>query len=199
MRFETAVSPNPVCNPARSCLLSGQHSRTCTGRLTNFTAPNAQGLQTMPEYPAPQRRELLDPTIAECFQKLGYDTALFGKWHVEPAPSLLGFDYSLFPRVHHRHTGQTFVEIDGHSTSGEDRVVAGFSVEFEAQAVESYLQQRARGETPFFVYYNISPPHMPLLNAPEKYLRMFGRDQVPIRANAWRDGQMTWNEHWFKV
>jgi len=31
VRFDLAVSNNPVCMPARSALLTGQYSRTCMG------------------------------------------------------------------------------------------------------------------------------------------------------------------------
>jgi choline-sulfatase len=31
VRFEHAVTPNPVCTPARAALLSGQYGRTCAG------------------------------------------------------------------------------------------------------------------------------------------------------------------------
>jgi len=46
VRFATALSNNPVCTPARSCLLSGQYSRTCTawserGREPAEPAPGA--------------------------------------------------------------------------------------------------------------------------------------------------------------
>ncbi|HEY8669120.1 MAG TPA: sulfatase-like hydrolase/transferase, partial [Tepidisphaeraceae bacterium] len=31
VRFDVACSNNPICCPARAILLTGQHSRTCTG------------------------------------------------------------------------------------------------------------------------------------------------------------------------
>src|ERR1700743_3088122 len=34
-RFELGVTNSPVCTPARSTLLSGQHARTCVGSRTN--------------------------------------------------------------------------------------------------------------------------------------------------------------------
>ena len=33
----------------------------------------------------------------------------------------------------------------------------------------------------------ISPPHMPLDDAPERYLHMYSPERVPIRDNVWRD------------
>lgn len=194
VRFETAVSNNPVCMPARSCLLSGQYSRTCMGALNNFTERHEDGSTTMPEYPAAGRTHLPAPTLPEMFRTLGYDTALIGKWHVHSAPGPLGFDYSLYPRVHHRHSGQAFVENDG-----EEFQVEGFSVRFESDQVGGYLRDRENQEHPFFLYYSISPPHMPLMDAPESYLDMYDPADIPLRPNVYRDGRLPHDEHWFKV
>ena len=190
-RFDLAVTNNPVCMAARSCLLTGQYSRTCQGFLGNYRGPD-DGEFELPEYPEDARRFLQDPTLAEQLVAIGYETALFGKWHIQPAPYRLGFDYSLYPRVHHRHTQQTFVE-----NRGEGEVVEGFSVDYEAQQVREYLDQI--GERPFFLYYNISPPHMPLDDAPDKYLYMYRPDSVPLRPNVYLDGELPYDEHWFKI
>ena len=192
VRFELAVTNNPVCMAARSCLLTGQYARTCQGFLGNFNQPGPDGRPCLPEYPEEQRRYLLDPTLPEQLKAIGYETVLFGKWHVQPAPFLLGFDYSLYPRVHHRHTDQIFVE-----NRGEGEEVEGFSVDYEAQQVREYLDEI--GERPFFMFYNISPPHMPLDDAPDKYLHMYRPEDVPLRPNVYVNGKLPYDEHWFKV
>lgn len=192
VRFEHAVTNNPVCMPARSCLLSGQHSRTCTGKLMNHTQRGPDGTTILSELPAPHRHELLDPTLAEHFKALGYDTALIGKWHIHPAPQLVGFDHAHYPWVHHRHTGQTFVD-----TAGDSRVVEGFSVEFEADRVGDYLSEQR--DRPFFLFYNISPPHMPLMDAPQTYLTMYAPEDVQLRPNVHIDGRPAHDERWFRI
>ena len=83
--------------PARSCLLSGQFSRTCQGFLGNYSKKLSDGTSSMPEYPEEERRFLLDPTMPEQLKTLGYETTLIGKWHVQPSPPQVGFDYSLYP------------------------------------------------------------------------------------------------------
>ena len=191
VRFDLAVSNNPVCMPARSALLTGQYSRTCMGSLNN-NSDGGDVPKSLPEYPVDERDWLRDTTLAEAFKAQGYETALFGKWHIQPAPHRVGFDYALFPRVHHRHTGQTFVE-----NTGLGDVVDGFSIDFEAEHVGEYLAQDR--EDPFFMYYNISPPHMPLFDAPEKYLEMYAPDEVPLRPNTLVDGKLPFDEHWFKI
>ena len=192
VRFEHAVSTDPVCMPARSSLISGQYARTCTGALGNVSVPDERGRPIVAPWPLQDRVHLPDTTIAEQFKSAGYDTALIGKWHIHPAPEIVGFDYTLHPRVNHRHTGQDFVR-DG----GSPRLVDGFSVDYEIENVLSYLA--AGRENPFFLYYSISPPHMPLADAPENYLTMYDPDEVPLRPNVYLDGQMVYDEHWFKV
>ena len=51
VRFDLAISNNPVCMPARSALLTGQYSRTCMGYLTNYAAGGE-----LPELPRPDPR-----------------------------------------------------------------------------------------------------------------------------------------------
>ncbi len=195
VRFEHAVSNNPVCMAARSCLLSGQYSRTCNGFLGNYKDPGGPDRFNVPEYPEEARRFLVDPTLPEQLKAVGYETTLIGKWHVQPSPPQTGFDYSLYPRVHHRHTGQTFVE-----NMGEGELVDGFSVDYESRAVADYLNSVAGQDKPFFLFYSISPPHMPLDDAPEEYLRMYAPEEVPLRDNVWRaDGSLPYDEDWFKI
>jgi arylsulfatase A-like enzyme len=192
IRFNHAVSPNPVCMPARSSILAGQYTRTCAPELGNAVYPFKDGTWGMTEYPDETRTALPDPTLPEVLRDHGYATGLFGKWHVRPSPTLVGFDTAVFPRVHHRYTGQTFIE-----NTGLGEVVDGYSVAYEANRLAEWIGQQ--GKTPFFAHYNISLPHMPLLDAPEKYLQMFQPGEVPIRENAFRDGRLVVDENWFKV
>lgn len=90
-RFELAVTNNPVCMPVRSCLLTGQFSRTCTGFLDHYKPGYWEDPNMDPEYPVEERSWMRDTTVAEALRAVGYETALFGKWHVQPAPHLLGF------------------------------------------------------------------------------------------------------------
>ncbi|MHC4985208.1 MAG: sulfatase-like hydrolase/transferase [Planctomycetota bacterium] len=189
VRFEHAVSNNPVCTPARGTLVSGQYSRTWQGDLGNPLAPF--GGLCAPE-PVWERVHCKDPTLPEQFKAAGYDTALIGKWHVHPAPDLLGFDYRVYPRVNHRHTDQIFVD---QLPPGER--VEGFSVDYEAEKVAEYLKDHR--DNPFFLFYSISPPHMPVADMPEKYLTMYDPADVPLRPNVFVDGEMYHDEDVFLI
>lgn len=179
-RFETAVSNNPVCMPARSIVLSGQHSRTCCrGQLGNTALhPREGGSAIMPQYPRGDRLHLPEQTLPEALHAAGYHAAAVGKWHIEAWPDKVGFDHYVIPRVHHCYSAQAYVE-DG----GGEFAPPGWSVDYEVGRVERYLDARQRDGRPFFLFYNVSPPHMPLADAPEKYLSMYSEADAVIRPN----------------
>ena len=180
VRFETACSNNPVCTPARSILLSGQYSRTCAGSLVNSPEPERE------------RATFPGPTVAEAFGSAGYRTGLIGKWHVWTHPSSVGFDSVCYPNHMHRYTGQTFFDSDGGS-----RVVEGFSCEAEQEELSRFLA--ADDDRPFFLYYNISQPHMPLADMPERYKAMYAPESIPLRPNVFEDGKPAYDENWFGI
>lgn len=184
VRFETAITNNPVCMPARACMLSGQFSRTCMGELGNVGG----------DPPVTERVHLKDPTLPEELRAAGYRTGLIGKWHLEPLPSVLGFDQAVYPLAIHRYRGQRYFHGD---ELGEP--VEEFGPEYELRQLDGFLGERQ--DRPFFLFYNISLPHEPIgpTQMPERYWNMYGRDEVPLRPNVWRDGRMAHDEWWFKT
>lgn len=61
--FRAAVTPAPLCSPARGSLLTGRYPHHCVPGHED-PLPNGQ------------------PTIATALRSAGYTTAYFGKWHV---------------------------------------------------------------------------------------------------------------------
>ena len=185
VRFETAITPNPVCTPARSCWLSGQYTRTCAGMLGNVheDPPNAR------------RERLLDPTLPETLQAAGYRTALIGKWHVDPRPELIGFDTALYPKIAHRHYGQTVF-----NEKAESQVVNEFLEDFFAAHVDQLFSEQEDSDTPFFLNYNISTPHQPIGpgHLPERYVNMYSPDDIELRPNTGIEGPHD-PEFWYRV
>jgi len=183
-RFDLGITNNPVCTPARSSLLTGQYSRTCTGEVSNVAD----------DPPCARRRRLLDPTIAEAFREAGYDTALIGKWHVDPDPALVGFDDACFPLTIHRYRDQRFIE-NGVWTEPIEQ----FAPDYEMDKVDAFLG--ADREKPFFLFYNISLPHEPIGPAelPKRYAEAYANAELPLRENVFVDGEMAHDERWFKI
>jgi len=181
-QFDLAISNNPVCVPARSSLLSGQHARTCVGSRKNET-PGLLGSENRIKFP--------DKTIAEAFKEQGYKTFQIGKWHVDCKPSLLGFDESLV-------VDQIFTKASFSKNEGEIYKVPGFSSDYELKNVKDVIENHD-SEEPFFIYYNIVSPHMPLLDVPYKYIKMYDPDQMLLRDNVWKNGQLPSDETWFHI
>lgn len=190
--WETAITNFPVCMAARSILISGQHNRAATGGKTNVAYPGRPGDFNMPEYPFPKRPHLPDPTLAEGLQAQGYSTAVIGKWHIHSWPHEIGFDHYTIPRVHHAHSAQIYNR-DG----GQEFAPDGWSVDFEASEAEAYIIDHAQGD-PFFLYYNISPPHCPVADLPDEYLTMYDPADIVLRENT-DEVRIANRDYWYKV
>jgi arylsulfatase A-like enzyme len=194
VRFETAVTTFPVCMAARSVTLSGQYNRTCTDGVGNVATGQGGGRVYFPQYPFAGRPHLQDPTLPEILHGLGYHTAAIGKWHIHSWPHDIGFDQYVIPRMNHVHSGQSFSE-----NGGPEFVPDGYSVDYECERIEAFLELQARAERPFFLYYNISPPHCPMSDAPEKYTTMYRPEEIPIRPNVDLSKRLPDQDHSFKV
>lgn len=73
VRFTNGFVANSLSGPSRACLMTGKHSHK-NGFTNNRTCVFDGSQPTFPKY----------------LQKAGYQTALFGKWHLESLPT--GFD-----------------------------------------------------------------------------------------------------------
>jgi arylsulfatase len=86
MRFWSAYA-EPSCTPTRIAIMTGRHP-VRTGLLNVLWPGQTEGLSTK------------EVTIAEVLSKVGYHTAMWGKWHLgelpEHAPHNQGFDYAYY-------------------------------------------------------------------------------------------------------
>jgi len=175
LRF-TNFNVEVECTPSRSALMTGRMPvRSGTGRAT---PPGLPGGLAPWEF-----------TIAESLSDAGYDTAIFGKWH-------LGFEPGRFP------TDQGFDEWWGFPFStnvasytqqvGFDPAAAKIPYLLEGKRGEAvtrdepytlenrplideriadrsvaYIQEHAKGERPFFLFVSWSLVHHPYLPHPE--------------------------------
>ncbi len=191
MRFQHGVTNDPLCMPARSTVISGQYARTCCGQLNN-TSTVFPGGWMMPPYPEIGRPHLPDPTLPECLREAGYYNAAIGKWHIHSWPQDVGFDHFVIPRTQHCHLGQHYT-----ANGGPEFVPPGYSLDFELDSVGSFLQ--GRDEQPFFLFFNISPPHTPFFDIPEEYRTMYDPAEMPIRDNCFINGVMANSENVFRT
>lgn len=143
IRFDNAFVTNSICVPSRAVMLSGMHSHK-TGVLTNG--------ESMPDDVE---------TFPMILQEHGYQTALFGKWHLKSDP--LGYDYYEVligqggQGTYYNPTFSTpqgVVEYEGHVTPIITEI-----------ALKWMRLQRDR-DKPFMMVYNHKAPHREWLPGP---------------------------------
>jgi arylsulfatase A len=180
MLFTNAHSPSAVCTPTRYGLLNGQYAwRT---PLTTSAAHQSSGVLWAhdPAMITPERN-----TVAEMLQGQGYNTAVFGKWHLgnnwvttdgQPAKedgsnvdysqpftggaTDNGFDYYFGDDVINL-APYTFIENDMViSTPSYSQI--GSLPEVTRRSMQ-YLINQSSATEPFFMYMSLSAPHSPIV------------------------------------
>lgn len=161
--YENFYVPQAVCSASRAALLSGCYP----GRTKVFGAhgPQARGLD--PKF----------ATLGEVFQKRGYKTAVFGKWHVgdqpETRPPARGFDESAglmysndmweFHPENPDHWGQYPLQYWDNGRVTIDRVTKEHQPMLTTWYTERAVDFIGRHkDEPFLLYVPHSMPHVPL-------------------------------------
>lgn len=170
VRFTRAYCQSTVCNSSRASIFSGLYP-LATGVLDNETP-----------WPAHLPNSDLMPAY---FQKLGFFTATFGKVldhkrvPEQPYWDLEVREWGKYPeddqilkqdRLFHNSTGSMFwAQLKGPDATTPDGQMAVAAVQM--------LENRARGDQPFFAAVGFRRPHTPYA-APSKYFELYSPDQV---------------------
>lgn len=152
MIFDHCFVNNSICTPSRAAIITGQRSQT-NGvlDLEGSIAPESQYLP----------REM---------KKLGYETAIVGKWHLKKEPAAFDF-YQVLPGQ-----GKYFnpdFRIRGEKEWPENIVqTEGHSSDVIADASLAWLKNARDKEKPFFLMHHFKAPHDDFEYAPryEDYL-----------------------------
>lgn len=135
----------PVCSPTRAELLTGRHFIR-----TGVYATSAGG----------ERMDYDETTLAEIFNKAGYRTAAYGKWHngTQPPyhPNSRGFeDFYGFTSGHWGNYFSPILEHNGQIVKGN-----GFLVDDLTDHGLNFIEKNQ--ENPFFLYLPLNTPHSPM-------------------------------------
>ena len=166
VRFASAISTSAQCSPSRATWMTGKF-------------PHQVGVYNI--------GHILDPEewgIAKEFNKNGYETAYFGKWHLGLSPADHGFQI-----IDYRTDG---MELNG--ANSDPRFHSFKDAESTAQAL-NYLEDYD-GSKRFFMKLNWYMPHP---NAPvdhpfeliERYTEQFPLQQMPVPDSFYADDLTT--------
>lgn len=125
VRFTNSFVANSLSGPSRACMLTGKHSHT-NGFRSNETDTFDGSQPTFPKY----------------LQKAGYQTALFGKWHLHTLPT--GFDrWAILPGQGDYYNPQ-FIE-----QTGDTVVCHGYLTNLITDRSLNWLENERDPEKPF--------------------------------------------------
>lgn len=180
IRFTRGYVSYPLCGPSRAGLLTGRYQDRF-----GFSA-NPTSDPTNPAAGIPLEQE----NIAEVLKKVGYTSAIVGKWHMgtHPVhhPLNRGFDhfYGFLTGGHHylpnKLTINDLTDVDKNKDwyrtrllSGHTRVdMEGYLTDELSDRAVSFIEKQAESDTPFLLYLAYNAPHRPL-QATKKYLSRF--------------------------
>jgi arylsulfatase A-like enzyme len=153
-----------VCSPTRAEMLTGRYS--FRGGVYSTGGGG-------------ERLDMDETTIGEVFQKAGYETAAYGKWHngmqYPYHPNGRGFeDYYGFCSGHWGNYHSPMLEHNGQIVKGE-----GFIIDDFTQHGLDFME--ANQDEPFLLYLPFNTPHTPF-QAPQEYWDRYKAKAMDMRA-----------------
>ena len=155
MNFKRAVAAYPVCSAFRGALFCGmQHHKCVLGHQYGI----ADGQRT----------------VADAFNEAGYDTAFFGKWHIDCRTDNSPYAYVPPSRrggfrtwLGYDNNGMQWATwVHGNVRGEETRFkLNGFEADAMTDIFIGHLQEhgRERADTPFFAVLSLFAPHPPYM------------------------------------
>ncbi|MBT3380117.1 MAG: sulfatase-like hydrolase/transferase [Lentisphaerae bacterium] len=158
MRFEHALTPNSFCTPSRAAVLTGKYSHKNGVTRLNQEFDGSQ--QTFPKL----------------LRAAGYETSLFGKWHLLSRPT--GFDHYCVMKMQGMVVNPTVFEpqhgwiVWGRNTRKTylrgGRKLKGYNNDVITSEALTWLKDKRDPDKPFCLLLHPKPPHQPY-HPPKKY------------------------------
>ena len=150
--FENSFCANSICGPSRATILTGKHSHK-NGFKRNGN--KYDGSQT---------------TFPKLMQKVGYQTALIGKWHLTSDPQ--GFDHwEILPGQGHYYNPD-LIQMDG-----TKKRFHGYCTDIVTDHAIKWLDQRDKTK-PFILMCQHKAPHRNWSPA-QRHLTLFDDQTIP--------------------
>lgn len=159
LRFDSCFCTNAICTPSRAAILTGTYNHV--NQVTTLSTPMDNRL----------------PTFVKDLQASGYQTGMFGKWHLGTGPlhQPTGFDdWAALPGQGLYHN-PTFIFKAG--DGGERRVVKGYVTDIITDMSLDWLRQRDSAR-PFFLMCHHKAPHRHW-EPDEKHAHLYLNEDIP--------------------
>lgn len=160
MLFQDVLVTNAICGPSRAAILTGNYSN-----LNGYYKNESGGKFNSEQWTFPQE-----------FQKQGYTTGLFGKWHLGTEP--VGFDSFKY----HSSAGQ-----QGHywdplfNENGIDVKEKGYATNLSTDFALTWLDSTKTSKQPFLMILQYKAPHRPW-EPDTKYETLWDAIEMPYPA-----------------
>lgn len=163
MRFDNTFCTNSICTPSRAAILTGTYNHV--NGVTTLNTPMDNRIQTFPKL----------------MQAAGYQTAMFGKWHLGegPAHEPTGFDEWNVLRGQGLYHDPVFI-----SPRGEG-VIEGYVTDIITDLTLDWIRDR-NPDKPFAVLVHHKAPHSGW-EPDEKHARMYDDTTIPEPETFWDD------------
>jgi len=159
LRFTQAYSNSAVCSATRFGLITGRYQYRLRGGLEEPIAGASDTIGLPPEH----------PTLPSLLKKNGYQTALFGKWHLGSLPKFgplkSGYDkfFGNYGGAIDYFTHKSGVGENAKEDLYEDEVAVhktGYYTDLLADRAVDYIGQQ-NAKKPFFLSLHFTAPHWP--------------------------------------
>ncbi|WP_339751060.1 sulfatase-like hydrolase/transferase [Algoriphagus aquimarinus] len=179
VKFTQAYVSAAVCGPSRAGLLTGKYQQRF-----GFEENNVPGYMTESCLPDDEMGLPLDQkTMADYLKALGYQTALFGKWHQGNSDKFHPLNRGFMEFEGFRGGARSYFPFDKNNPNirPEDRLEKGFGNFQEAPIyLTDYLGDRAvefvekNKDRPFFLMLSFNAVHAPMDARPEDLIMFEG-------------------------
>jgi arylsulfatase A-like enzyme len=163
-RFDSAYSNNPVCTPFRGIILSGQLSAHC-GVKGNCDPLPADV-----------------PSLADAFNKAGYETAFVGKWHLgdkdnKPIPKKLRGGFRHF--IGYQCYNGFYKDVCFYDEEDREHRFEEHREDVCTRYTIDYLKRMHKTGKPFFEMVSFQAPHYPV-QPPAEYAALYKGKNIPV-------------------
>jgi arylsulfatase A-like enzyme len=165
MLFQNVMCTNAICGPSRASILTGKYAHV-NGFYKNENGGNFNENQW---------------TFPIEFQRNGYQTSLFGKWHLGSKP--MGFDVF---KYHNAAAQQGVYWNPVYNVNGKDQKFEGYATNLTTDFALNWLTTERDPSKPFMMCLQYKAPHRPW-EPDKKYENLWEDIEMPYPVSFWDD------------